>query len=112
MMMMPNAGCRDAISSGGSYTITLGPSSQGNSIIPRYLTHDAGGPGMAFNVYLDGAYSSVWGDGFTGAVISGTIPSGDSTSNHTVFGKVPAGQSALQAGSYSGSLTMTVTYNP
>ncbi|MBK6006615.1 spore coat protein U domain-containing protein [Ramlibacter ginsenosidimutans] len=101
-----------AISSGGSYTITLGPSSQGNSIIPRYLTHDAGGPGMAFNVYLDGAYSMVWGDGFTGAVISGTIPGGDSTSSHTVFGKVPAGQGSLQAGSYSGSLTMTVTYNP
>ncbi|MFI4926820.1 MAG: spore coat U domain-containing protein [Burkholderiales bacterium] len=101
-----------AISSGGSYTITLGPSAPGNSIVPRYLAHDAGGPGLAFNVYLDGAYSSVWGDGFTGAVISGSIPSGDSTSSQTVFGKVPAAQSALRAGSYSGSLTMTITYNP
>jgi spore coat protein U-like protein len=101
-----------AISSGGSYTIALGPSTQGNSIVPRYLAHDASGQGMAFNVYLDAAYSSVWGDGFTGNVMSGTIPSGDSTSSHSVFGKVPAGQSALMAGSYSGALTMTITYNP
>lgn len=101
-----------AISTGGSYTVRLGPSAQGNSIVPRYLAHDGGGPGMAFNVYLDGAYTSVWGDGFTGAVISGSIPSGDSTSSHSVFGKVPAGQSTLRAGSYSSFLTMTIIYNP
>jgi spore coat protein U-like protein len=101
-----------AISGGGGYTIALGPSPQGNSIVPRYLASGAGGPAMAFNVYLDGAYTAVWGDGFTGAVINGTIPVGDSTQSHTVFGKVPAGQSTLRAGTYSGSLTMTVTFNP
>jgi spore coat protein U-like protein len=101
-----------AIAVGGSYTIALGPSAQGNSIIPRYLGHLAGGPGMAFNVYLDGAYSTVWGDGFTGAVIAGSIPVGDSTQTYTVFGKVPAGQSTLRAGTYSGLLTLTIVYNP
>jgi spore coat protein U-like protein len=101
-----------AIVGGGSYSIALGPSTQGNTIVPRYLSNERGGPGMAFNIYLDGAYTTVWGDGFAGAVISGSIPAGDSTRAHTVFGKVPAGQSTLGAGSYSGSLTMTVTYNP
>jgi spore coat protein U-like protein len=101
-----------AIATGGSYTIALGPSAQGNSIVPRYLTHGAGGPGMAFNVYLDGAYTTVWGDGFTGSLISGSIPVGDSSQSHVVFGKVPAGQSSLRAGSYSGSLTLTIRYNP
>jgi spore coat protein U-like protein len=101
-----------AIAVGGSYTIALGPSAQGNSIVPRYLGHSAGGPGMAFNVYLDGAYSTVWGDGFTGAVITGSIPAGDSTQTYTVFGKVPGGQSTLKAGSYSGLLTLTIVYNP
>jgi spore coat protein U-like protein len=101
-----------AIATGGSYTIALGPSAQGNSIVPRYLTHGGGGPGMAFNVYLDGAYTAVWGDGFTGSLISGSIPIGDSSQTHIVFGKVPAGQGSLRVGSYSGSLTLTVRYNP
>jgi spore coat protein U-like protein len=101
-----------AIAGGGSYTITLAPSAAGNSIVPRYLAHDAGGPGMAFNVYLDGAYASVWGDGFTGSVITGSIASGDSRKTHTVYGKLPAGQSSLRVGSYSGSLTMRITYDP
>jgi len=101
-----------AIAVGGSYTITLSPSAQGNSVVPRYLAHDAGGPAMAFNVYLDGAYTAVWGDGYTGAVISGSIPPGDSSNIYTVFAKLPAGQTTLRAGTYSGSLTMTISYNP
>jgi spore coat protein U-like protein len=101
-----------AIAAGGSYTISLGRSTQGNSVVPRYLAHDAGGPGMAFNIYLDGGHTTVWGDGFTGAAITGTIPSGDSSQTHVVFGKVPGGQSTLRAGNYSGALTMTITYNP
>jgi len=101
-----------AVATGGSYTISLGASAPENSITPRYLTHEAGGPGMAFNIYLDGTYTNVWGDGITGAVLSGNIPVGDSSQSHPVFGRVPAGQNQLRAGNYSGSLTMTVTYNP
>jgi spore coat protein U-like protein len=100
------------ITTGGSYTIALGPSPQGNSIIPRYLAHNAGGPAMAFNVYLDSSYMTVWGDGFTGSAITGTLPIGDSSQRYSVFGRIPAGQSSLMAGTYSGSLTMTITYNP
>lgn len=101
-----------AIANGGSYSISLGPSAQGNSIMPRYLSHAGGGPGMAFNIFLDAAHTSVWGDGFTGAVLSGSIPPGDSSQSHAVFGRVPAGQSQLRAGNYSGSLTLTISYNP
>jgi spore coat protein U-like protein len=101
-----------AIALGGSYTITLGPSAPGNSIVPRYLAHDGGGPSMAFNVYLDAAHTAVWGDGFSGAVIGGSIASGDSRQSHAVFGKLPAGQSSLKAGNYSGALTIRITYNP
>lgn len=101
-----------AIATGGSYTITLGPSVLGNSIVPRYLTHEAGGPAMSFNIFTDATYTSVWGDGFVGAEIGGSIPVGDSTRSHIVFGRVPAGQGQLRAGNYSTSLTMKVTYNP
>jgi spore coat protein U-like protein len=101
-----------AIVTGGSYTISLGPSAAGNSVMPRYLSHDAGGPGMAFNIYVDANHASVWGDGFTGTVLSGSIPAGDSSQSHAVFGRVPAGQSHLRAGNYSGLLTLTISYNP
>lgn len=101
-----------AIGAGGSYSIALGPSPQDNATFPRYLSHDAGGPSMAFNIYLDAGYSVVWADAFTGSVLSGSIPAGDSSRNHTVFGRVPGGQNQLRAGSYSTTLTMTVTFNP
>lgn len=100
------------LAEGGSYSIALGPGTAGNSIIPRYLANSNGGDPMAYNVYRDAAYTSVWGDGFTGSLITGSLPVGDSSQSHTVFGRIPAGQNTLKAGSFSGALTITLTYNP
>jgi spore coat protein U-like protein len=103
------------IVNGGQYTITLGPSlaGAGDRISTRSLSNLAGGPDMLFNVYLDPAYTAVWGDGITaGAVVGGSIPPGDSNQSHTVYGRIPGGQNTLWAGQYSGSLTMTITYSP
>lgn len=100
------------IATGGAYTIALGPSTAGNSISPRYLSNLSGGDNMVFNIYTAPTYSTIWGDGTTGAVISGGIPTGDSNQSQTVYGKIPAGQNMLRAGSFSGSMTMTLTYNP
>jgi spore coat protein U-like protein len=100
---------------GGSYTVGLGPSSAGGGdrISVRYLAGSAGGDDMAFNVYLDPAHTQVWGDGIVaGSLMSGTIAPGDSNQSQTVYGRVPAGQNTLRAGSYSGWLTMTISYNP
>lgn len=98
------------IVTGGSYSIALGPSTVGNSMSPRYLANPQGGPNLAFNVYREGTHSMVWGDG--PGVIGGLIPGGDSTQSHTVYGKMPAAQNTLRVGTYSGTLVMTVTYNP
>lgn len=100
------------IVAGGSYSMALGPSPAGNSINPRYLANSAGGPNMAFNVYGDPAYTSIWGDGATGTLMTGTLPPGDSTHSHTAYGRVPPGQNTLWKGSFSGTLTITLTYNP
>lgn len=100
------------IVTGGSYSIALGPSTVGNSMSPRYLANPQGAPHLAFNVYREATYSTVWGDGTGGGMIAGTIPAGDSIQSHTVFGRMPGGQSSLRVGSYSGTLLMTVTYNP
>ncbi|MES2942854.1 MAG: spore coat U domain-containing protein [Pseudomonadota bacterium] len=103
------------IVSGGSYNISLGPSivGTGDRISTRYLANNSnGGDHMAFNIYTSGTYASVWGNGSVGSLIGGTINPGDSNQSTPVYGKIPAGQSTLKAGSFTGSMTMTVTYNP
>jgi spore coat protein U-like protein len=103
------------IVTGGQYTITLGPSlaGSGDRISTRAMSNPAGGPDMLFNVYLDPAFTTVWGDGMAaGTVVSGTLPPGDSNQQHTVYGRIPGGQNALWAGQFSGPLTMTINYAP
>ena len=103
------------IVTGGAYTITLGPSlsGSGDRISTRYLSNPAGGPDMAFTVYLDPSHVTVWGDGVTaGATIGGSIAPGDSNQSHAVYGRIPAGQNTLVAGAFSGALTMTISYTP
>ena len=101
------------ITGGGSYSIALGPSTTGSDhISTRYLRNSLGGDNMVFNVYTNASYSTVWGNGTMGSLIGGSIPVGDSNQSQTVYGKIPAGQNTLRAGSFSDSLTMTLTYNP
>ena len=101
----------------GSYTLSLGPSADGvgDRISTRYLANSNGGANMAFNLYTDARRSVVWGNGNIGAVVSGSLPVvtlGSYTDNVTVYGKIPAGQNTLKAGTFSGSVTMTLTYTP
>lgn len=103
------------IAAGGGYTISLGPGNYGSGdrLSTRYLSNAVnGGDLMAFNVFTNASYTTVWGNGFTGAALNGTIATGESNQSHTVYGKIPAGQSTLKAGSFSDSLTVTLTYNP
>ncbi|MBC5767661.1 Csu type fimbrial protein [Ramlibacter albus] len=99
------------ITTGGSYSIALGPST-GGTIVPRYLDNAAGGPAMSFNLYVDPSYSTVWGDGSTGTALTGSIPTGSSSQAHAIYGRIPAGQGTVRVGSFTGSMTMTLTYNP
>lgn len=101
----------------GSYTLALGPSvaGTGDRISTRFLANSNGGADMAFNLYTDANRSVVWGNGTTGSVFSGILPIIGAISqiqNVTVYGKIPANQNTLRAGSFSGSMTMTLTYNP
>jgi spore coat protein U-like protein len=102
------------IVAGGAYTIGLGPSSAGSGdrINTRYLANASAGEPIAFNIYQDPSHLTLWGDGVTGAALSGTIPVGDSNSEHLVYGTIPSGQSSLRAGSYSDTLVVTLTYMP
>jgi spore coat protein U-like protein len=104
-----------AIAGGGGYSISLGPGTYGpgDRISTRYLANTNGGDYMIFNVYHEASYSTIWGDGITaGSVLGGTLPTGDSNQSHAVYGRIAAGQNTLKAGSFSDSLTMTLTYSP
>ena len=101
-----------AIATGGSYTLSLGPSIAGGSTDPRYMSNPAGGADMLFNIFTDPGYTAVWGESGSGSTLGGAIPVGDSNQSLTVYGRVPGGQTHLRAGGFSATLTMTLTYNP
>lgn len=102
------------IATGGSYSIALGSSTVGggDGISTRYLSNASGGDLMRFNIHTDPTYTRVWGNGTTGSLIGGSIPVGDSNQSQSVYGKIPASQHTLRAGSFAATLTMTLTYNP
>ena len=67
---------------------------------------------MAFNIYTNAGYSTLWGNGTTGGLLAGSIPAGDSNQFKPVYGRIAAGQNQLKAGTFTGMLTMTLTYSP
>jgi spore coat protein U-like protein len=83
-----------------------GGSTSGN---PRFLLN--GATQLNFNLYQDGAYSSVWGSnlwGFAGSYASPTIDvalngSGNGAASQTLYGQISAGQPTSPAGLYSSS---------
>ena len=87
-----------------------GGSSNGN---PRLLLN--GASQLNFNLYQDGAYTSVWGSNlwaYAGSYPSPTLDvalnnSGSGSGSLTLYGQIWAGQPTLPAGSYSSSFTGT-----
>ena len=84
------------------YSIALTPGS--GNFASRTLT--SGANTLAYNLYADPARSSVWGDGTAGTV---TVSGSATSANHTVYGRIPAGQNVF-AGSYSDLITVTLTF--
>lgn len=76
---------------------------------PRQLT--TGSLQMNFNLFQDGAHSTVWGSnlwGFAGSFPSPTIDialdgSGNGSATRTIYGRVSTGQRTLDAGTYVSS---------
>lgn len=93
-----------------SYEVQLSTGSSG-SYAPRRLN----GPGyqLDYNLYIDAARSSVWGDGSGGTT---TVSDNYTLSvlfsvvrNYTVYGRMPAGQN-VAPGSYTDTITVTINY--
>lgn len=97
-------------------------------LIPYSISLSTGGAGgygprrmgsgantLAYNLYSDPTRSSVWGDGSGGSAklsssvlldVLGLSP----LQTHTVYGRIPAGQTAAVPGSYADTITVTITY--
>ena len=85
-----------------SYTIALGPGAGG--VADRAMTN--GNSQLHYNLYTSPLKTTIWGDG-SGS--TGTVSNTATGSNHPVYGRIPERQN-VTAGSYSDTLTITVTY--
>lgn len=92
---------------GTSYSVSLDAGSvAGSTVTTRYLT----GPGgtIAYSLYRDSAYTQVWGN-TVGTDTAGGTGTG-SNQNYTIYGRIAAMQTTRAPGSYSSTVTATITY--
>ena len=97
---------------GDVYTIALNYGANGGSAANRIMS-DGAGNNLNYNLYTDSGYTLVWNstcgagnncDGGTGAG-----PGAGNAQTYTVNGQIAAGQN-VPAGSYSDTITLTVTF--
>ena len=91
------------------YTISLSAGSSG-SYAARRMT--SGGSTLSYQLYTDAARTQIWGNGSGASAIVGSLSLlailGGSAS-HQIYGRIPA-HLAANPGSYSDTITVTVTY--
>jgi spore coat protein U-like protein len=85
-----------------SYTVTL--SAGGGSYSQRQMS--SANDVLNYNLYTNASRSIVWGDGSAG---TSTVGGSGESANHTVYGRVPAGQNR-KVGSYGDTIIVTVTF--
>ncbi len=92
-----------------SYSIALSAGNSGNAAA-RQLK--AGANALNYNLYKDILHSNYWGSGAQALASSVQILTilTPFTTNYTVYGRIPAGQSSAPSGSYSDSIQATVTF--
>jgi spore coat protein U-like protein len=88
-------------------TIALSAGSSGSYAVRTLVS---GTNLLNYNLYLDAAYSQVWGDG-TGSTVTDAqyVTPGQPAFSATVYALMPASQNAA-AGSYIDTITVTVSY--
>ncbi len=91
------------------FSVTL---SRGTSptYIPRTMAN--GSRTVSYNLYLDSARQTVWGDGVTqGTSIAGPFtPVNNVVVPLPIYGRVFAGQTSVQAGTYIDTIVATISY--
>ncbi len=81
----------------------------GASVATRRLTHGTDTTKtLNYVLYTDSSRTTLWGNGTSGAAISSIGTGSDQA--RTIYASVPTGQNDAALGSYSDSVTVTVTY--
>ena len=77
---------------------------------------NSGANQLAYNLYTDNTYLTIWGDGSGG---SQSVPGGilldvlglSPPQTHWIYGRIPGAQTTAVPGGYVDTITVTVTYN-
>lgn len=91
--------------------IEIGPSSGSGGFNPRQMRHPSRPDRLGYNLFTDVARSAVWGDGTAGTqtVFLKNVKRKKPPVVTTIHGRIPPGQN-VSAGSYSDTLTVTITW--
>lgn len=95
-------------SNGTSYDVGLDTGSGGDGTITGRAMDDGNGNTLNYGLYTDTERTTNWDDAGGTNTVTGT---GDGTAlSHTVYGRVPSGQENTPVGTYTDTITVTVTY--
>jgi spore coat protein U-like protein len=102
-------------SAGTTYTVLLDAGTTVGASFAQRLLAGSGSNTLQYNLYTTLAGNTVWGDGTLGTGTAGGTGAGmaiGSAQTHTVFGRLPdnAFNQGAPSGSYSDTITVTVTY--
>ncbi|HXS20313.1 MAG TPA: spore coat protein U domain-containing protein, partial [Steroidobacteraceae bacterium] len=84
------------------YTVSMSAGS--GTLTSRVMK--SGGSQLDYNLYTNSTHTTIWGDGTSGTVKVSATSLG---ATYTVYGLIPALQN-VPVGSYSDTVTVTVTY--
>lgn len=95
---------------GTTYSMAINAGSgSGATVTNRLMTSGANTLGYSLHTIAARTNVTIWGDGTSGTLTVGGTGSG-AAQNHTVYGRIPAGQ-LVPAGSYvDATVTVTLTY--
>lgn len=97
----------------GTAAVTISSSATTRRFNPRGMKLTTGTDVLNYNIYTSSARAAIWGDGTSGtSIVQLKRPSGKPApwaASQIMYGRIPAGQNSVSAGSYSDNLTVTVT---
>lgn len=91
-----------------AFSVALNGGSVAGNVAARKMKHATAADTVSYQLYQDGGYATVWGDGITG----GTPLTGTGTGANqqfTVYGRVPV-QTTPRPGDYTDTVIATITF--
>lgn len=91
-----------------AFSLALNGGSVANNVAARKMKHSTAADTVSYQLYQDGSYATIWGDGVTGGTALASTGTG-ANQLFTVYGRVPA-QATPRPGNYSDTVTVTLTF--